>query len=152
MVSRPSRQLRRNTPEAKLTEIKLIHEEVDHPHRIVLGDIVFKLRRKHRSLSAIRPAHKAGHALSLLFAKKILRQNQFSEKLDFSHSLGLNHACCRFSMPTALAPGPSSPPPSCWRIVRGRAVVPARTLGQKRIGEAAVNHRGSEPQDLPQPS
>src|SRR6516225_2868837 len=88
MVSRPSRQLRRNTPEAKLTEIKLIHEEVDHPHRIVLGDIVFKLRRKHRSLSAIRPAHKAGHALSLLFAKKILRQNQFSEKLDFSHSLG----------------------------------------------------------------
>jgi hypothetical protein len=88
MVSGPSCELRRNTPEAKLTEIKLVDEKVDHPHRIVLGDIVFKLRRKHRSLSAIRPAHKAGHALSLLFAKKILRQNQFSEKLDFSHSLG----------------------------------------------------------------
>src|SRR6516162_2867215 len=113
MVSRPSRQLRRNTPEAKLTEIKLIHEEVDHPHRIVLGDIVFKLRRKHRSLSAIRPAHKAGHALSLLFAKKILRQNQFSEKLDFSHSLGLQPKMKRLNLTLYSLAKPQMPASLC---------------------------------------
>ena len=75
------------TNAAKLAKIELIDEEIDHPHRIVFGDIVFQLSRKHRSLSAIRPAYKAGHAISLLLAEKILKQNQFSEKLDFSHSL-----------------------------------------------------------------
>jgi hypothetical protein len=40
-------------------------------------------------LSAIRSPYKAGHAISLLFGKEILKQNQFSEKPDFSHSLGL---------------------------------------------------------------
>jgi hypothetical protein len=78
-----------HVPKAKMPEIKLVDEEVDHPHRVVLGDIVRQLRRKHRSLIAIRPAYKAGHAISLLFAVKILRQNQFSTKPDFSHSLGL---------------------------------------------------------------
>jgi hypothetical protein len=82
-----------NAPEAKLAKIELIDEEIDHPHRIVFGDIVFQLSRKHRSLSAIRPAYKAGHAISLLLAEKILKQNQFSEKLDFSHSLGRKPTC-----------------------------------------------------------
>ncbi len=88
IVSGPSRELRLNAPEAKLAKIELIDEKIDHPHRIILGDIVFQLSRKHRSLSAIRPDYKAGHAISLLLEEKILRQNQFSEKLDFSHSLG----------------------------------------------------------------
>src|SRR5208337_494053 len=61
MVSGPSRQLRMHAPKAKLPEIELVDEKVDHPHRVFLGDIVFQLRRKHRSLSAIRPAHKARH-------------------------------------------------------------------------------------------
>src|SRR5271157_23802 len=61
MVSGPSRQLRMHAPKAKLPEIELVDEKVDHPHRVFLGDIGFQLRRKHRSLSAIRPAHKARH-------------------------------------------------------------------------------------------
>ncbi|MFZ1106719.1 MAG: hypothetical protein WAN43_00035, partial [Rhodomicrobium sp.] len=59
----------------------------------------------HRSLSAIRPDYKAGHAISLLLEEKILRQNQFSEKLDFSHSLGR----VRTSAPI---PGSAC----CWRL------------------------------------
>jgi hypothetical protein len=35
-----------HAPKAKLPEIKLIDDEVDHPHRVVLGDIVFQLRWK----------------------------------------------------------------------------------------------------------
>jgi hypothetical protein len=88
MVSGPSRQLRLHAPKAKLPEIKLIDKEVDHPHRIVLGNIVFKLRRKHRSLSAIRPAYKARHQFPPPLGVEILRQNHYFEKSDFSHSLG----------------------------------------------------------------
>ncbi len=48
---------------AKLGEIKLIGEEVDHPYRVVLGNIVFQLRGKQRSLSAIRSVRKTRHPI-----------------------------------------------------------------------------------------
>jgi hypothetical protein len=43
---------------------------------------------------------------------------------------------------SASPPSEQFRPPSCRLIVRRRAAVPAGTLGQERIGEAAVNHRG----------
>ena len=58
-------------------------------------------------------------------------------------AFGLNHACCQI-----LNAGSACPQE---RIVRWRAAVPAETLGQERISEAAINHRGGEPHDLPPP-
>src|SRR5262249_34492703 len=68
MISGPSRLLRIDGAKTKLAEIKLIDEKVDHPNRIVLGDIVFQLSRKHRRLTAIRPAYEAAHPIPRILA------------------------------------------------------------------------------------
>ena len=88
MVRGPSRVLRRDAAETKLGKVKPINKKVDHSHGVIGGDIIFKLRGKHRSLAAIDPAHKARHQNPPLLAETILRQNHFLRKLDFSHNLG----------------------------------------------------------------
>jgi hypothetical protein len=88
MVSGPSGLLRIYATKTKLGEIKLIDEKVDHPHCVVPGYIVFELRGKQRSLTAVCAADKASHAIPPPLADKILRQNQCSGNLDFSHRLG----------------------------------------------------------------
>ena len=88
MVGGPPHVLRSDAAETKLGKIKLIDKQIDHPHRVVFGDIIFQLRRKHRSLAAIDPAYKACHPNPPLWAGKILKQNHFLRKLYFSHSLG----------------------------------------------------------------
>ncbi|MFZ1106713.1 MAG: hypothetical protein WAN43_00005, partial [Rhodomicrobium sp.] len=88
----------------------------------------------HRSLSAIRPDYKAGHAISLLLEEKILRQNQFSEKLDFSHSLGLKH---HTGMTIACGLGPI--------VMKHNAVTPAGTPRKRR---RKSKHRPSDPSPL----
>src|SRR5262249_34933846 len=89
VVSRPSHLLRIDTAKVKLGEVKLVDEIIDHPYRIVFGDIVFQLSWKHCSLAAICPAGEAAHlSPRILSAGEIPRQNQSRTKPDFSHSLG----------------------------------------------------------------
>jgi hypothetical protein len=59
--------------ETKLGEIELIDEDIDHPHRVVFGNIIFQLRGKHRSLHPVRASHEASHRISPSLAEGILR-------------------------------------------------------------------------------
>src|SRR6516162_8936228 len=68
MIGWPSSLFGINGAKTKLPEIKLIHEKVDHPNRIVLGHIVFQLSWKHRSLAAISPAYEAAHSIPRMLA------------------------------------------------------------------------------------
>ena len=68
VVGRPSGLFGIDGAKTKLAEIKLIHEKVDHPNRIVLGYIVFQLSRKHRCLTTIRPAYETAHPIPRILA------------------------------------------------------------------------------------
>jgi len=65
----------RSDAETKTGKIELIDEKVDHPDRIVIRNIVFQLRRKHRSLTAIRPAYEAAHPIPRILAGRFSGRN-----------------------------------------------------------------------------
>ena len=53
--------------EAKLVQVKPVHEYVDRTNRIVLGYVVVQQRREQRALNAIHPFHEPRHGRSLRF-------------------------------------------------------------------------------------
>src|SRR2546430_2766789 len=63
MIGWPSSRLWLNTAEAKPGQIKLIDKNIDRPHRIILGQIVFQSLGKQRALTAVIANDKARHRI-----------------------------------------------------------------------------------------
>src|SRR5215470_14394558 len=95
MISGPSGLLGIDGAKTKLAEIKLIDEKVDHPNRIVLGDIVFQLNRKHRCLTTIRPAYEAAHPIPRILAGGFSSRISI-QKRTFHTSSAKNGPLCRY--------------------------------------------------------
>jgi hypothetical protein len=53
MVGRPTRCEGLNGVEAQLGEIQPIHKHVDHPHRVVLSNVVIQILGKQNALSTV---------------------------------------------------------------------------------------------------
>ena len=53
MIRGPPRCCGRGSVEAEIMEIKLIDEDVDYTHRIILGDVVFEILGQQDSLLAV---------------------------------------------------------------------------------------------------
>src|SRR5271168_5610269 len=76
MIRRPAGRLGIDTAKAKLSQIKLLDKNVDHPNRIVLADPVFHAFRKQRALPAIRSLNKALHQIPRKSSEEPYRGNQ----------------------------------------------------------------------------
>src|SRR5439155_5955704 len=63
MIGWPSSRLSLNTAEAQPGQIKLIDKNIDRPHRIILGQIVFQSLGKQRALTAVIAKAKARHRI-----------------------------------------------------------------------------------------
>src|SRR5213080_1728562 len=63
MIGWPSSRLWLNTAEAQPGQIKLIDKNIDRPHRIILGQIVFQSLGKQRALTAVIANDKARHRI-----------------------------------------------------------------------------------------
>jgi hypothetical protein len=64
VISRKPYHFRIDAAETKLAKIKLIHEKIDHPYRVVLGNVLFQPRREQCFLITISADHKARHMIS----------------------------------------------------------------------------------------
>ena len=76
MVARSSHPCRIDAREAERTKTQRIHEGIDHADRVVLGDPVFKTRRKQRRLIALGTDNKPSHA-SLRSTRRKLPSSAF---------------------------------------------------------------------------
>lgn len=60
MVGWPTRRRRRHD-EAQVAEVEFIDEDVDHPCRVFLADVILKAARQQRWLPAILTLDEAAH-------------------------------------------------------------------------------------------
>src|SRR5271155_84368 len=61
MIGGPAGQLRDHPLKPQLPQIQLVDQDVNHPHRIVLADIIVKILREQNTLSPILTLDKALH-------------------------------------------------------------------------------------------
>lgn len=61
MVGRPSRRLGDHTLEPQRSQVQLVDEDVDHPDRVLLGDVLLQVFRKQDPLPAILALDEALH-------------------------------------------------------------------------------------------
>lgn len=102
MIAGPS-CLRQCCPqETNFTKIDLVHEEVNHAHRTVLVDPVFKPIRKKRRLTAVRLLDVSRHACLQSLPKSI-------QHPEFSHSLGWQRSTNQNGQVRAASPRRSLP-------------------------------------------
>ena len=63
MIGRPAGRGWRHR-KAQASQIELVHEDVDHPHRVVLRHVVIKAAGKQRRLPAVFTFDEAGHLIT----------------------------------------------------------------------------------------
>jgi hypothetical protein len=70
VIGRPTRRLRHDTVEPKITQVNRIHECVDHADGVISVDPVIQALRKQRRLVAVTPCNKASHPIPPLQSSK----------------------------------------------------------------------------------
>src|SRR5882762_2088399 len=84
VITRPTRGLRLHALKTQSRQIKLAHERVHDPHRILFRDVLLKLRRQQRPLGSIRLIDESAHSSS----SSEKPTQYYSLNMTFSHSLG----------------------------------------------------------------
>jgi hypothetical protein len=61
MVARPAGHFGHDAREAQRLQVQLVDEHLDHPDRVLLGDVIFQIFREQRALPPVRPLDKPLH-------------------------------------------------------------------------------------------
>ena len=79
MIRGPSRRLRIDPAETKLTQSKLVNKDINHPDRIVLVNPVIQAFGKKRRLPAIRPLNETLHPIPRKSRENHITQGVFTQ-------------------------------------------------------------------------
>src|SRR6202022_4477064 len=71
-----------HTVKAQRPEIQLIDKHVDHPHRVVLSNVVIQILGKQNALYTVFTLNEAGHLTPRRESSRIITQQAFSHSLD----------------------------------------------------------------------
>src|ERR1700731_2026845 len=82
MIGWTSGRFWNHTVKAHRPEIQLIDKHVDHPHRVVLSNVVIQILGKQNALSTVFTLNEARHLTPRRESSRIITQQAFS------HSLG----------------------------------------------------------------
>src|ERR1700704_3810984 len=105
MIGWTSGRFWNHTVKAQRPEIQLIDKHVDHPHRVVLSNVVIQILGKQNALSTVFTLDEARHLTPRRESSRIITQQAFS------HSLGGKQASRLPSITGSVeSPGGVSPP------------------------------------------
>src|SRR3981189_3870672 len=82
MIGGTSGRFWNHTVKAQRPEIQLIDKHVDHPHRVVLSNVVIQILGKQNALYTVFTLNEARHLIPRRESSRIITQQAFS------HSLG----------------------------------------------------------------
>src|SRR3981081_628815 len=85
-----------HTVKAQRPEIQLIDKHVDHPHRVVLSNVVIQILGKQNALYTVFTLNEARHLIPRRESSRII--TQIITQQAFSHSLPLRKFGSEFSM------------------------------------------------------
>src|ERR1700676_564682 len=81
MIGWTSGRFWNHTVKAQRPEIQLIDKHVDHPHRVVLSNVVIQILGKQNALSTVFTLDEARHLTPRRESSKIIAQQEFSHSL-----------------------------------------------------------------------
>src|SRR3981081_2363215 len=82
MIGGTSGRFWNHTVKAQSPEIQLIDKHVDHPHRVVLSNVVIQILGKQNALSTVFTLDEARHLTPRRKSSRIITQQAFSHSLD----------------------------------------------------------------------
>src|SRR3984893_259851 len=124
MIGWTSGRFWNHTVKAQRPEIQLIDKHVDHPHRVVLSNVVIQILGKQNALSTDFTLDEAHHLTPRRESSRIITQQAFS------HSLGGD---------PDRTPKVGSPRVKKWRLLLG---LPLSTTTAAKAKEAAITPAG----------
>ena len=88
MIGWTSGRFWNHTVKAQRPEIQLIDKHVDHPHRVVLSNVVIQILGKQNALYTVFTLDEARHLTPRRESSRIITQQAFSHSLDPLRKLG----------------------------------------------------------------
>src|SRR6202045_2280050 len=95
MIGGTSGRFWNHTVKAQRPEIQLIDKHVDHPHRVVLGNVVIQILGKQNALYTVFPLNEARHLTPRRESSRIITQQAFSHSLGRKPKLAAPKAATR---------------------------------------------------------
>src|SRR6266853_749432 len=113
MIGWTSGRFWNHTVKAQRPEIQLIDKHVDHPHRVVLSNVVIQILRKQNALYTVFTLDEARHLTPpRRESSRIINQQAFSHSLHPERTFSSGTICQVFT---------TSSPPRFWRLRRGHS-------------------------------
>src|ERR1700730_9669057 len=91
MIGWTSGRFRNHTVKAQRPEIQLIDKPVDHPHRVVLSNVVIQILGKQNALYTVFTLDEARHLTPRHESSRIITQQAFSHSLGRKRKFNVRH-------------------------------------------------------------